>query len=124
MKALRCPNCGGGQFEELAGKRRCIYCGAEFVVGGDEAIVARKDEVFRPVPYLGTRNCPPGTAPHYYITREMIGIKPHPISVPGIKAKGWRRQTLNRQIEDLQLTIGNAFLPLFRHFMESWRGVS
>jgi len=36
MKALLCPNCGSGKFKELAGKRKCIFCGAEFETGTDK----------------------------------------------------------------------------------------
>lgn len=40
MKPLRCPNCGGGEFEELPGKRRCVFCGSEFEAEQRQAIRA------------------------------------------------------------------------------------
>lgn len=30
MKQIKCPNCGGNDFEENEAMRKCMYCGSKF----------------------------------------------------------------------------------------------
>ena len=105
MKALSCPNCGGKQFEELTGKRQCIYCGAEFEVN---MVVKR----YR-------------TAPHYYIRRETVGGTFHPIPYWGT----WNFPRIKRShpgitAGNFQLELGQTFLPMIRNLVNLLRGTS
>jgi DNA-directed RNA polymerase subunit RPC12/RpoP len=45
MRALLCPNCGSGEFKELTGKRRCVFCGAEFEMDGGDVEKSPDDDV-------------------------------------------------------------------------------
>ena len=33
MTELKCPNCGGKQFNACGGLRQCVFCDSEFLVG-------------------------------------------------------------------------------------------
>ena len=102
MTELKCPNCGGKQFNACGGLRQCVFCDSEFVVSA---------ETFSPVPHLGTRNGVVDES-RQIITIPDLGTCRIRHSQPGITAKDW--DTLGHRWDSLHYEIGQAFLPAIK----------